>query len=356
MRIAFHSYDGRFSDSPRTLYEAISRAGYRDELVWTAHPVQRQFFPSEVVTVGVGSAECVAALQEADLVIANNHLDFEWEKKPGAIYLQTWHGTPLKRIHWDVLWAPEGRLDRLSRDVARWDWLLSPNRASTARLRNAFRFAGEVLQTGYPRNDVLSSSAASTVRSRVRAELDIPEGTVAVLYAPTWRDDVVFDESVAVLADALKLEDALSALGTGYCVLRRLHYMVADRWESVDHPQVRDVSYYPEISDLYLAADVLITDYSSAMFDFAITGKPILLHSHDLADYRDRLRGFYFDLTVDPPGPMLESVDDVTSALRDLPSVQDRWREAYARFRTRYGDLNDGHATERVLSHIDALR
>jgi CDP-glycerol glycerophosphotransferase len=247
-------------------------------------------------------------------------------------------------------------LERLSRDVARWDWLISPNRASTPRLRRAFRFDREVLETGYPRNDVLSGSGAASIRARVRAELEIPEETTAVLYAPTWRDDVVFNESIGEIADALKLQDALAALGSQYCVLRRLHYMLADRWRGIDHPQVRDVSFYPEISDLFLAADVLITDYSSVMFDFAITGKPILFHAHDLADFRDRVRGFYFDLAADPPGPLLESADQVVNALRDLPGVRTRYEDAYARFSGQYCELADGQATRRVLSHVDRLR
>jgi CDP-glycerol glycerophosphotransferase len=289
-------------------------------------------------------------------VISNNHLDVDWAKRSGAVYFQIWHGTPLKRIHWDVLWAPEGRLQRLSKDVARWDWLLSPNRVSTPRLRNAFRFHGEVVEAGYPRNDVLVSADAAAIRSRVRARLKIPEHTAAVLYAPTWRDDVVFDSSVSEIVDAFKLEDALAGLGTDYCVLRRLHYMVSHRWKAADHPQVRDVSYYPEAAELYLAADVLITDYSSVMFDFAVTGKPIVFYVHDLADFRDRVRGFYFDLAEEAPGPLLTSVDDVVEALRALDRLSARYTDAYAAFQQRYCDLADGRATDRVLARIDRLR
>jgi CDP-glycerol glycerophosphotransferase len=334
----------------------MRHAGHQDEVVWTAHPSHQHTFPSGVVTVPVNSPACVQVLSDADLVVANNHLDLDWMKKPDSIYLQTWHGTPLKRIHWDVLWAPEGRLERLDEDVARWDWLISPNRASTARLRRAFRFDGAILETGYPRNDILVSPAASAVRARVRAALDIADDTVAVLYAPTWRDDLVFDESMREIADALQLEDALQPLGSKFCVLRRLHYMLADRWRRSDHPQVRDVSFYPEVSDLFLAADVLITDYSSSMFDFAITGKPLLFHVPDLTDYRDRVRGFYFDLAAHAPGPLLNSADDVADGLRDLPGVQRQYQDAYARFQARYCDLSDGRATDRVMSRVGQLR
>jgi CDP-glycerol glycerophosphotransferase len=116
------------------------------------------------------------------------------------------------------------------------------------------------------------------------------------------------------------------------------------------------VSVYPDIAELFLAADVLITDYSSVMFDFAVTGKPMLFHAHDLADYRDRVRGFYFDLAAEAPGPLLDSVDDVLDALRGLADVRSGYEQSYAAFRARYCHLADGRATERVLSYIDRLR
>src|SRR3712207_444119 len=143
MKVVYHSYEGRFSDSPRVLYEALARAEPAADHIWLADPLHREWFPADVATAPWGSPECIETLESADLLIANTHTDLRWRKPPGARYLQTWHGTPLKRIHWDVLWAPPGRLERLSGDVEMWDWLISPNRASTPFLRQAFRYAGE---------------------------------------------------------------------------------------------------------------------------------------------------------------------------------------------------------------------
>src|SRR4051794_38632569 len=111
----------------------MRRARRCAEHVWLCDPLHRAGFPAEVSTVPASGAEAVAALESADLVIANTHIDLDWDKKPGAVYLQTWHGTPLKRIHNDVLWAPPGRLAELDRDVQRWDYLVSPNEVSTHR-------------------------------------------------------------------------------------------------------------------------------------------------------------------------------------------------------------------------------
>jgi CDP-glycerol glycerophosphotransferase len=277
----------------------------------------------------------------------------DWRKRPETTYLQTWHGTPLKRVHHDVFWAPPGRLARLDADVERWDYLLSPNAASTPRLRDAFRFSGQMLETGYPRNDVLTSAGADRVRARIRKSLGIDEGTVAVLYAPTWRDDEYFGLDGAQPGRALDFEAFEEQLGRGHRLLVRLHPMMTDRMARVQHSGVLDVSYHPDVQELYLAADVLITDYSSTMFDFAVTAKPILFYAYDLERYRDSLRGFYFDFTPVAPGPILRTSAEVIDQLHDLPAMNAAYADRYAEFRRTFCHYDDGHAADRLdwLTH-----
>jgi CDP-glycerol glycerophosphotransferase len=351
VEIVYHSFEGRFSDSPRALYDVLAaRTGH--EHTWLVDPKHASDFPAGAAAVAYGTSECVAALERADLLIANTHTDLEWAKRPGALYLQTWHGTPLKRIHWDVLWAPEGRLDRLQRDVDKWDFLISPNRASTPLLKGAFRFQKEILETGYPRNDVLSRPDAEAVRARVRDQLGIDEATTAVLYTPTWRDDFVFAEDGREFALDLDVQAFTEQLGDDHCLLLRLHYMLTGRLAAAQHPAVRDVSFHPDVAELYLAADVMITDYSSTMFDFAVTGKPMLFYTYDLDDYRDRQRGFYFDFIPEAPGPLLATTPELIAALRDIENLTPTYADRYARFRERFCHLEDGHASERVLSRV----
>jgi CDP-glycerol glycerophosphotransferase len=350
VRVVYTSFSGRYSDSPRAVYEALAaRADGDVEHTWLAHPAHEHWFPAGTRTVRYGSPECIAALEAADVLVSNDHVPLDWRKRPGAVYLQTWHGTPLKRIHHDVRWAPPGRLERLDDDVALWDHLLSPNRASTERLRRAFRFTGPIHETGYPRNDLLSSPARSAVRDSVRNELGIPDGARVVLYTPTWRDDVVFNGSGPGFALQLDLEDFARRLGDDHVLLLRLHSMVADQLDMPPGAPVIDVSRYRDVRDLYVAADLLVTDYSSTMFDFAITGKPILFFTYDLEYYRDELRGFYFDLTAAAPGPLLRTSEELVGAIRDVQAVAAEHREAYARFRETFCHLEDGHATDRVL-------
>jgi CDP-glycerol glycerophosphotransferase len=352
MKIVYHSFEGRYSDNPRVLYEALLARAARHDHVWLVDPDHAAGFPPDAATVEYGSRECIRALESADLVVANTHTDLVWTKRSGALYLQTWHGTPLKRIHFDVLWAPEGRLDRLSGDVAQWDVLLSPNHASSGRLRGAFGFTGEILESGYPRNDVLSSPDAAGIRERVRRDLGIAADTTAVLYTPTWRDDVVFAEGGREFALGFDVDAFTERLGEDQVLLLRLHYMLTGRLDPAEHAAVRDVSFYPDVSELFLAADVLVTDYSSTMFDFAITGKPLLFYTYDLDDFENRVRGFYFDLASVAPGPLLETTEEVLDALADLPGVAARYARPYERFRQTFCHLEDGHATERVLERV----
>ncbi len=350
MNVVYDSFAGRYSDNPRALFEHRTKSGQGrgESHVWLCDPRHADTFPAGVTTVVHGGAEAVAALNEADLVISNTHIELDWCKKPGSIYLQTWHGTPLKRVHYDVLWAPEGRLEALNRDIARWDYLLSPNAASTPRLRKAFRYDGDVLEVGYPRNDVLTAPDASVVRAQVRQTLGIADDVTAVLYTPTWRDDEFYANNGSDVGIPLDVEAFVHELGPSYVLLPRLHYLVTHRAPRLERDGVIDVSRYPDVHELYLAADVMITDYSSTMFDFAITGKPLLFFAHDLESYRDSVRGFYFDLGPVAPGPILQTTQQVIAALKDLRAVSSEYHDRYQDFQRCFNDLEDGHAADRI--------
>ena len=355
MRVVYNSFMGRFSDNPRALYEGL-RGRPGTEHTWLLDPAHAAAFPADVGTVPFDGPQARAALESADLVVAGTHTEVDWTKAPGTTYLQTWHGTPLKRIHYDVLLVPPGRLDYLDRDIARWDVLLSPNPVSTPRMRKAFGFDGAVWETGYPRNDLLLSPDAPAARTAVRAELGLDEDETVVLYAPTWRDDEGYGEiveDVPLRVHLGALVERLEASGRRHRLLVRLHNFMTARSHAEVAPGVLDVSFYRDVRELYLAADVLVTDYSSVMFDFALTGKPMVFLADDLDRFRDEIRGFYFDLLPEAPGPVVTSEDDLVEALLHPDAA--RYADRYAAFRSTYGGLEDGHATDRVLDRLGLL-
>jgi len=353
VNIVYVAFRGHFSDSPRALYTEIRARGVEATHTWLSAPHTEATFPDDVTTVPFGSPESIAALEGADLVISNDHIPLDWEKRAGTTYLQTWHGTMLKRIHNDVLWAPEGRLAYLDQDIARWDLLLSPNAVTTERLRKAFGFTGPVHETGLPRNDLLHSPQRDEVRARVRAGLGIGEDQQVVLYTPTWRDDLVFEGAGGKSFEfPIDLDAFTERLGADHVLLLRLHNMVLDRMDPVEGSVVRDVSGYADIRDLYLAADVMVTDYSSTMFDFANTGRPMVFFTYDLDRYRDELRGFYFDLEEVAPGPLVRTSEELVDAIADIDRVGAQHAGRYARFQELFTHLEDGAATRRVLDLI----
>ncbi|WP_432545570.1 CDP-glycerol glycerophosphotransferase family protein [Kineococcus sp. SYSU DK004] len=352
MKIVYYSFGGRYADNPRAIHQRLLARGAEGvEHVWLAGPGRT--FPPGTVTAAWGTPETVAALESADLVVADNHLP-AFRKKPGATYLQTWHGTPLKRIHRDAVFTqPDGEdvMRRLDDDVTRWDVLLVPSDAAHGPLTGAFRYTGHAPVTGYPRNDALVGEPAARRREEVRERLGIPAGRTAVLYAPTWRDDERFGDGPDFRL-ALDLDRFHQRLGDDAVLLLRLHYLVAGALGTVDAPGVLDVSAHPDINDLYLAADVLVSDYSSAQFDFAVTGKPVVSYVYDIERYRDSLRGFYFDPYAIAPGPMLTTTEEVLDAVADLDALRAEHADRYRVFRQRFCHREDGRSADRVLDLV----
>jgi CDP-glycerol glycerophosphotransferase len=289
----------------------------------------------------------------ARLLVSNN--TFPEFVRVGArqTYLQTWHGTPLKRIGRDVAserLSTEHELRRLLREAATWDFLVSPSPFCTQVYRRALAYDGEVLEVGRPDNDLLFSPQAAQVRAAVRADLGLGDDQTALLYAPTWRDNAPRGSS---WAKVLHLDhDRVTAARPDVTVLVRGHPNTVGA-PSVHGPQVDlgrvvDVTSYPDIARLYLAADVLVTDYSAAMFDFALTDKPIVVLAPDLEQYRDQVRGLYLDLESIAPGPVVTSTDEVLDVLDD----GDAWALARKQLCSTYAPYDDGAATSRLLDSV----
>ncbi len=351
MKVVYNSFNGRYADNPRAVHLGLQRLRPGLEHVWLIDPRHAAGFPADVATVPIRSEEAVATLESADVLVSNTHTTLDrWTKQPGQVYLQTWHGTPLKRIHRAAISHPDpAMMDALDVEIADWDHLISPSPAATALLRSAFDYRGSVLETGYPRNDQLTGRGVAERQARARARLGLDPDVRVLLWAPTWRDDDVDDPDVPDGLDVAALADRL---GPGWVVLLRRHYFLGHRPPHVGHPRVRDLSDYPDIGELHLAADVLVSDYSSSIFDFVVTGRPVIIYAYDLEHFRDKLRGFTLDLETELPGPVVQDPDTLVAMLTRLPELQRAWADRYAAFRERFCAMEDGRATDRVIESV----
>ncbi|SIO91085.1 CDP-glycerol glycerophosphotransferase family protein [Nocardiopsis sp. JB363] len=352
--VLFDTYTGRqYSDSPQSIYaELREREGWADyPMSWLVADGQVRL-PEDLSPVRHKGEEYYRELARSRYLVTNSRQPTWFHRHPDQVVVQTWHGSMLKRIGFDVeniRGKSRDYFDKLAWETQQWDYLVSPSPWATPILRSAFRFDGEILETGYPRNDIFFSADKERIAERTRRILGLPEGKKVVLYAPTWRDDKYYTRGKHKLDLNLDLRRMYEKLGDDHVLLVRRHPRVVDSVPIVGEDFVYDVSLYPEIMELFLITDVLITDYSSMMFDFANTGRPMLFFTYDLEGYRDNLRGFYFDFEETAPGPLLTESDDVIAALLDIDEVAERAGASYRSFVERFCPLDDGRASARVV-------
>lgn len=288
--VFLESFRGRSGgDNPAAICADLAAHGL-DAPVWWSVEDGTVPVPPGADAVVVGSEPWFRALRTARVIVTNDNLPFWFSKREGQRLLQTWHGTPIKRLLNDAAPGAVSLVYRrlMARQVPQWDLLLAQDEGARRHLCLAMGYTGDVLVGEYPRNVGLLGGAR--VRRRVRAELGVPEGSPVVLYAPTWREALRGADGTGTgsLLDARTL-----AQRTGTIVLVRSHHMNRLQAERDDSRNVVYVSQYPRLEDLMLAADVLVTDYSSIVFDFRLTGKPIVVYVPDLEHYRDVERGLY---------------------------------------------------------------
>ena len=368
-QVFFESYGGRsVSCSPKALYEAMLKddrfSGCR--FVWSVtEPLldeARRMLPRAVV-VQRGSAEYFRELAGSGTIILNTRLpEYVWPAEDQT-FIQCWHGTPLKRLGYDVRIDTTNALNttselasRFGMDAKKWTYLISPSPYASQHLCDAFglpqeRRADTVIEEGYPRNDVLALTDERGVRNCRRA-LGIPDGRKVLLYAPTWRDDS-YRPGIGYTFDyLLDFERMRERLGDEWVVLFRPHYYVANSFDFGRYDGfVVDVSRSEDINNLYIVADVLLTDYSSVMFDFANTRKPMMLFVPDRRRYAEEIRGFYMDFDS-IPARACETTDEVIDEMASLGDYAARYGRQYRAFVDTYCPHDDGHASERVLKQV----
>ncbi|TPX03789.1 hypothetical protein FJ656_15275, partial [Schumannella luteola] len=290
-----------------------------------------------------GSREWWRVRGSARVLIVNDWLRKRFRRRRHQHVLQTWHGTMLKRLALDRAGVGARTRVAVRRESARWDALLAQNAYSARIFRSAYAFTRGTWDEGYPRNDRLVSGADA---GAIRRAVGIPDDARVVLYAPTWRDDRT------EMVDYLDLTTFARELGDDHVLLVRGHSRTLRYGRDLEAEGLVDVTSYPNVADLLEVADVLVTDYSSVMFDFSATGRPIIFFTPDLAHYSSDLRGFYFDLLAEAPGPVVRTREELLDAIADADASRHRYRQQAARWRERFTPLDDGDAGRRVVQRM----
>ncbi|MGX5210205.1 bifunctional glycosyltransferase/CDP-glycerol:glycerophosphate glycerophosphotransferase [Streptomyces violaceus] len=347
-RAVFAAYDGRgHSCNPGALEFSIRGLAPHIRTAWIARPEHHHASPPGPRCLVPGTAAYWTALARSRYLVSNTHFDHRLVKRRGQILIQTGQGTPLGHIGLDLQERPaaaRGRdFARLLKGVDQWDYVLSANRHTTLTQERVHPGRYTTLEYGYPRNDVFRTATAADV-ARLRASLGIPEGTVAILYAPTHRD---YRRSQRRTLD---LQRIVRRLGPRFVVLARAHHAYGAPLTTT-RGRVVDVSDHPSVESLCLASDALVTDYSSLMFDYANLDRPIVIHADDWEAY-EAARGTYFDLRASPPGALARGEDELIEIFATGHWRGSRSTQRRAAFRERFCTYDDGRAAERVVRHV----
>ncbi|SDZ34005.1 MULTISPECIES: CDP-glycerol glycerophosphotransferase family protein [unclassified Bacillus (in: firmicutes)] len=359
--VVFESFSGKqYSCNPRAIYEYMEQqAGFH--MVWSVNKNYTvQFKEANIPYIKRFSLRWFILMARAQYWVTNSRMPLWLPKPKHTTYVQTWHGTPLKKLAMDMneVHMPgtttEKYKENFKREVQNWDYLLSPNAYSTEIFQRAFQFKKNIVEAGYPRNDFLYVDNNDKKIEEIKKKNGLPVDKKVILYAPTWRDDQFYSKGRYKLDLQLDLSLLQRNLSSEYIILLRMHYLVAEQFDLAPYKGfVYDFSQHVDINELYVLSDLLITDYSSVFFDYANLKRPMIFYTYDIDSYRDKLRGFYFDLEKEAPGPVVSTSEGV---LEEIMKFQrnglGEFEKKYDTFYSNYCYLEDGFASRRVVEKV----
>ncbi len=361
--VLYESFLGKnYSDSPKSIFKFLLENESRNlKHVWVINDkdlvkYEKDFKNKNVKIIQRFSWQYFYYATVSKYFVLNMRQPKWLYKKSEQIILSTWHGTPLKKLVFDmdnVTSANKNYKKDFYNQSRNWDYLIAANKYSENIFESAFMFPKEkILTYGYPRNDILSNHSKK-YKEQIKQDLGLPDSKKVILYAPTWRDDEFHSAGKYKFKLQLDLERLSRELGEEYIIVLRMHYFISDNIDLTGYEEFAyDFSKYNDINDLYIASDILITDYSSVFFDYSILRKPILFYTYDLEKYKNMLRGFYIDVTKDLPGPLLLSNDEVINSIKNIDDINENYKNKYNQFYNKFCYLEDGKASERVVKTV----
>ena len=365
--VIFGCFNGRsYCDSPKAIYKYMLTDRRFEEFnyIWVfKEPNKHKYLEENKNTkvISVKGKKYVQAMAKAKYWIFNYKIpDYIYPKKD-QIFVQCWHGTPLKRLgcdlqHFDnALNTIEGMKKRYNEETKKFSYFLSPSKFASEKFISIWNMKENqkqdcVLELGYPRNDYLYNYTENDIKT-IKSKLGIENCTKKILlYAPTYRDNqhtsgIGYTYKTEVDFDKLKEE-----LSGEYIILFRSHWLVANLFDFEKYKDfIYNVSDYDDIDELYVVSDLLITDYSSVFFDYANLKRPILFYMYDLEEYRDNIRGFYLNIE-ELPGPILKTEEELIENIKTIS--EDFYNDKYKKFNDKFNYLDDGQASKRVVDKI----
>ena len=352
--ILFSSFYGRqYAGDPRAIFETlIAVRGVELKYVWVLGSMNS--VPSAIrrqcTIVRRYSLRHVYFLAVAQYRIDNCQESYLLRPKEGVVYVQTWHGTPIKKIAQDI---PAPIYDRIKidwlRDSNSWTFLLAPSYFVANMLASSFNIdRKKVLPIGQPRNDALTSRFSkedSIFKKKVFGDRDCDR--LVVMYAPTFRDDDTSKQHVP-----FSLEQFSAKFSEKYVLLLRFHSNIITIGPTrTGDNDIINVSEVDDLQSLLRITDVLVSDYSSIVFDFMILNRPIIYYPYDFEHYSNLLRGLYFSFE-DLPGQVVHSEDDFFRALSDFNDLSDNVSPEKNKI---FNECQKNNSSRAVLSHIGLI-
>lgn len=356
--IVFESFLGKqYSDNPRAIYEYLKERHPAYRLIWSVDRESVSKFKTLKLSYSRRfSLKWLFIMNRAKYWVSNSRMPLWIPKPSNTVYIQTWHGTPLKKLAADMsqVLMPGTNTESYKRnflyEAGKWDYLVSPNAYSTSIFKSAFQFNKNILETGYPRNDYLVNYNTDDEAKRIKIRSNLPLDKKIILYAPTWRDNQFYGKGRYKFDIPMDLARMKEELADEYIILLRMHYLIAENinLEGLEG-FVFDFSEYEDIRELYLISDVLITDYSSVFFDYTILKRPIYFYTFDLDEYRDTLRGFYLNFEEKAPGPIIKTTENL---LKHIHAINQYDYQPLEEFHKQFCSLEDGKASQRVVEQV----
>ena len=349
-RVNFIAFSGRqYSDSPRRISELLLREHPEIQQVWAFNEPEKFRFLEEtgIKVVKYKSLEYLYYVMTSKVYVDNAEFWSILKFRPGQMVLQTWHGGgAYKRVGGHRIDVNRREQQHAVEKMNKITLFLSSSKAFTDFvIRGAYQYKGEVLECGLPRNDDLLKPDAA-VSAKVRQALEIPENAKILLYAPTFRNSHSLD---LYDVDFSRLKEALQArFGGEWVILLRMHYYLSDKAMSSALPFLRNATDYPDMQDLLLSADVLLTDYSSCMWDFSLLHKPCFLYARDIAEYRGE-RDFYTPIES-WPFPLAANNDELEKVIAQFD--ESRYHETVLRHHRDLGSTESGTAAKQCVDRI----